>query len=68
MQLHGRERVHSPRPDRDANGIRWALLGSNGDGELKFAVPAILNPPPGQGKVERADGSAGGCQAAAARC
>jgi hypothetical protein len=31
--------------DRDANGIPWALLASDRDGELKFAGPAILNPP-----------------------
>jgi bifunctional non-homologous end joining protein LigD len=30
--------------DRDANGIRWALLASERDGELKFAGPAILHP------------------------
>jgi DNA ligase D-like protein (predicted ligase) len=30
--------------DRDANGIPWALLASDADGELKFAGPAILNP------------------------
>jgi hypothetical protein len=31
--------------DRDANGIRWALLASDRDGRLEFAGPAILNPP-----------------------
>jgi bifunctional non-homologous end joining protein LigD len=31
--------------DRDANGIPWALLASDRDGELRFAGPAILNPP-----------------------
>jgi DNA ligase D-like protein (predicted ligase) len=31
--------------DRDANGIPWALLASDRDGELEFAGPAILNPP-----------------------
>src|SRR5262245_40212848 len=31
--------------DRDANGIPWALLASERDGELEFAGPAILNPP-----------------------
>jgi hypothetical protein len=31
--------------DRDASGIPWALLASDRDGELKFAGPAILNPP-----------------------
>jgi bifunctional non-homologous end joining protein LigD len=30
--------------DRDANGIPWALLASDRDGELKFAGPAILHP------------------------
>jgi bifunctional non-homologous end joining protein LigD len=31
--------------ERDANGIPWALLASERDGELEFAGPAILNPP-----------------------
>jgi ATP-dependent DNA ligase len=31
--------------DRDANGIPWALLAADRDGQLKFAGPAILNPP-----------------------
>jgi hypothetical protein len=42
--LKTKNMVESPRPDRDTNGIPWALLGS-GDGELKFAGPVILNPP-----------------------
>jgi hypothetical protein len=31
--------------DRGANGIPWALLASDRDGKLRFAGPAILNPP-----------------------
>jgi ATP-dependent DNA ligase len=31
--------------DRDANGIAWALLASDRDGQLELAGPAILNPP-----------------------
>ena len=31
--------------ERDANGVPWALLASDRDGLLKFAGPAILNPP-----------------------
>jgi bifunctional non-homologous end joining protein LigD len=50
--------------DRDANGIPWALLASDGDGELKFAGPAILNPPQALRAAWRGtDGSIGGRQA-----
>jgi hypothetical protein len=31
--------------ERDLDGVPWALLGSDQDGRLKFAGPAILNPP-----------------------
>jgi hypothetical protein len=31
--------------ERDADGVPWALLASARDGLLKFAGPAILNPP-----------------------
>ena len=31
--------------DRDADGVPWALLASDRDGQLEFAGPAILNPP-----------------------
>src|SRR5262245_66566798 len=31
--------------ERDSDGVPWALLASDGDGELRFAGPAILNPP-----------------------
>jgi hypothetical protein len=31
--------------DRDANGIPWALLAADRDGELEYIGSAILNPP-----------------------
>jgi hypothetical protein len=31
--------------DRDSDGVPWALLASDRDGQLEFAGPAILNPP-----------------------
>jgi bifunctional non-homologous end joining protein LigD len=31
--------------ERDSDGVPWALLASDHDGQLKFAGPAILNPP-----------------------
>jgi bifunctional non-homologous end joining protein LigD len=31
--------------ERDSDGIPWALLASDRDGQLQFAGPAILNPP-----------------------
>jgi bifunctional non-homologous end joining protein LigD len=31
--------------ERDSDGVPWALLASDRDGQLEFAGPAILNPP-----------------------
>jgi hypothetical protein len=31
--------------ERDASGVPWALLAADCDGQLRFAGPAILNPP-----------------------
>jgi ATP-dependent DNA ligase len=36
--------------DRDANGIPWALLAADRDGELEFVGPAVLNPPQREGE------------------
>jgi hypothetical protein len=41
----------------DSDGVPWALLASERDGQLEFAGPAILNPPT---RSERPGGSGWG--------
>ena len=38
---------------RDSDGVPWALLASDRDGELKFAGSAILRPPQAQREIWR---------------
>jgi bifunctional non-homologous end joining protein LigD len=49
--------------DRDANGIPWALLESDRDGELRFAGPAILHPAKAQSETWSQQMAAGRLQA-----
>lgn len=55
--------------DRDANGIPWALLASDRNGELQFVGRGHPEPAAaGEGEVERRDGQTTGARLAAGLC